>query len=221
MLLPTEDLANACLRVLVSDIISDLILGQALAQKVCEPWFLHGTVSKIVELVTSRPRLAVDGKKILQPDGRQSRLEKFGLLSSHTPAGKNNSPTQHQSSLSAWFWRLLQYAFIAYQSARFILFGLVHAHHLPRRSRHQQHDAPGSTDSPSLPQSPVSSTKHRSDPDARSPRAVINYRLFSCMSTLLDLTIRMPWLASSLGFCQHILGTGPGRYGAANSTLDK
>jgi len=219
VLLPTEDLANACLRTLVSDIISDLILGQALAQKLCEPWFLHSTVSKVVEILTSRPPHAADKKKILQPGGRQSRLEKFGLLSSNMPHRENNSSIGHQSSLSSLFWRLLQYAFIAYQSARFILVGLAHAHHLPRRTRHHQLD--GSTASPSSLKPPVASTRHASDPGGRTPRAVVDYRLFSCMSAMLDVTVRMPWLASSLGFCQHILSTGPGRYGGANSTLDK
>ena len=203
----------------MSDILSDLVLGQALAQKLCQPWFLHGTVSKVVEIMTSRPVHPADDQKILQPDGRQSRLEKFGLLSADTSVRESYSSDQHQSSLSAWFWRLLQYAFIAYQSARFILVGLAHAHRLPQRSRH--HHLDGSTASPSSPKPPVSSSRHSTDPDARSPRAVINYRLFSCMSAMLDLTIRMPWLASSLAFCQHILGTGPGRYGVANSTLDK
>ena len=218
VLLPTEDLSNTCLRTMVSDIISDLILGQALAQKICEPWFLHGTVSKVVEIVRSRATHAVDDKKILQPDERQSRLEKFGLLSSNTHAQENYSSDHHQSWLSAWVWGLLQYAFIAYQSARFILVGLSHAHHQPRRSRHH---VDGSTFSPSLQKLPVLSTRHATDADARSPRAVVNYRLFSCISTMLDLTVRMPWLASSLEFCQHILSTGPGKCGGVNSTLDK
>ncbi|EXJ73074.1 uncharacterized protein A1O5_04223 [Cladophialophora psammophila CBS 110553] len=227
VLLPTEDLANACLRTLVSDIISDLILGQALAQKLCEPWFLHGTVSRVVEIVTSppthaSPANAVDDQKILQPDGRQSRLEQFGLLTSNTATSESYSSDRHQSSLSAWFWRLLQYAFIAYQLVRFILVGLAYAHHLPRRLRHHHHLLlDGSTSSPSKHKLPVSSTGQISDPDHRSPRAVIHYRLFSCMSTMLDLTVRMPWLAGSLGFWQHILSAGPGKYGAANSTLDK
>ncbi|KIW79049.1 hypothetical protein Z517_08889 [Fonsecaea pedrosoi CBS 271.37] len=226
VLLPTEDLANACLRTLVSDIISDLILGQAVAQKLCEPWFLHGTVSKVVEIVTSPPTLAsranaVDDQEILQPDGRQSRLEQFGLLSSNTATQESYSSDRHQSSVSAWFWRLLQYAFMAYQLTRFILVGLAFAHHLPRRTRHQQHLLAGSTTTPSKEQLSTSSTRQVSGPDHQPPRAVINYRVFSCISSMLDLTIRVPWLAGSLGFWQHMLTTGPGRYGAANSTLDK
>ncbi|OAP58062.1 hypothetical protein AYL99_07152 [Fonsecaea erecta] len=225
VLLPTEDLANACLRTLVSDIISDLILGQAVAQKLCQPWFLHGTVSKVVEIVTSpsthaSPANAGDDQKILQQDGRQSRLEHFGLLSANTASQESYSSDRHQSSFSAWFWRLLQYAFIAYQLTRFTLVGLAYAHHLPRRSRHHQHLFTGSTTPPSKDQQPAPSTRQAWGLHHRSPRAVINYRVFSCMSSMLDLTIRMPWLASSLGFWQHLLTAGPGKYGAANSTLD-
>lgn len=226
VLLPTEDLANTCLRTLVSDIISDLILGQVLAQKICQPWFLHGTVSKVVEIVTSRPsqghasssRTTAD-KTILSQDRGRSRLEKFGLLSSKTATQRNYSPARRQSSPSAWFWGLLQYAFIAYQSVRFILVGMAHAHHLPRRSRHVQVDAP--TFPSSVQQPPVSSKRHAADADGRIPRAVIHYRLFACMSTVLDLTARMPWLGCLLSFWQHILAVGPGRYGAPDSTLDK
>ena len=228
VLLPTEDLANACLRTLVSDIISDLILGRALAEKVCEPWFLHQTVSKVVEIVTSRATpasrpSAVNDERILQQDVRRSRLERFGLLSSNTADQENYSSDNTQSPLSAWFWRLLQYAFIAYQSLRFILVGMAHAHHLPRRVRLNHHvGLPTSPLSSShKDKAPVSSTQHLSDADPRSPRAVINYRMFACISTVLDLSLRMPWLASSLGFWQHILSAGPGRYGASNSTLDK
>ncbi len=224
VLLPTEDLANACLRTLVGDIISDLILGQALAQKVCQPWFLHGTVSKVVEIVTSRTTHpsaagAVADQKILHQERPRSRLEQFGLLSSKTAPQENYSSVRHQSSLSAWFWRLLQYAFIAYQALRFILVGMAHAYHLPQRVRHQHFAVP--TSPSSRQSSPVSTKRHTPDPHARSPRAVIQYRLFPCMSTVLDLSVRMPWLASTLSFWQHILSVGPGRYGGLNSTLDK
>jgi len=225
VLLPTEDLANACLRTLVTDIIADLILGRALADKVCEPWFIHGAVSKVVEIVTSRAtgETTVD-EKASQHDERISRLEKFGLLSSKTAGEGNNSPERHQSPTSAWVWRLLQFAFIAFQSLRFILVGIVHAQHLPRRVGQNQHLLDVSTSASSSlysHKSPAPSTRRLSDANSGSPRAVINYRLFSCISTILDLSVRMPWLASSLGFWQHVLSEGPGRYGSANSMLDK
>jgi len=219
VLLPTEDLANACLRTLVTDIIADLILGQALAERICQPWFLHGTVSKVVEIVKTPPSKATINKEILQQEGRRSRLEKFGLLSANAANQRNHSPAQDQSLLSAWFWTLLQYAFIAYQSVRFILVGMAHAQTLPPRVPGRLANAPA-VSSPSQNTSP-SSTRGKSDVDGHPAQAVINYGLFSCISTILDLSVRMPWLAASLSFWQHILAQGPGRYGAASSILDK
>jgi hypothetical protein len=219
VLLPTEDLGNACLRTLVTDVISDLILGQAIGQKISEPWFVHGTISKVVDIVTSRMAQPRDGTGVPDTDGPKDRLEKFGLLSSKLVEKENNSSTRRQSSLSAWLWRLLQYAFVAYQIMRFLLLGLAHAHRLPRRAHAGQFER--------FP--PSSFARQRRTDPARpplvhklsSPRAFINYRLFACMSTILDLTSNMPWFTSSLAYCEHALSTGPGKYGAANSTLDK
>ncbi|KIW16017.1 hypothetical protein PV08_06068 [Exophiala spinifera] len=219
VLLPTEDLANACLRTLVTDIIADLILGQALAEKVCQPWFLHGAVSKLVEIVTSAPSKAATNKAIVRQQERQSRLEKFGLLTDNTADQEDYSSTRHQSSLSAWFWTLLQYTFVAYQSMRFILVGMSHAQTLPPRVRSRCVDTRGPS-SPSKGNS-LSSAHGKSDPDVLSTRAILDYRIFSCISTILDLSIRMPWLAASLSFWQHILVDGPGGLGSASSTLDK
>lgn len=219
MLLPTEDLANACLRTLVTDIIADLILGQVLAERVCQPWFLHGAVSKVVEIVASAPSKAAANKAILQRQGRQSRLEKFGLLTANTADQEHHSSTRHQSSLSAWFWTLLQYAFVAYQSVRFILVGMAHAQTLPPRVHSRCVDTPA-VSSPSKGNS-RSPAHGKSDPDGSCTRAILDYRVFSCIHTILDLSIRMPWLAASLSFWQHILVDGLGGYGSASSTLDK
>ncbi|EXJ81222.1 hypothetical protein A1O3_07512 [Capronia epimyces CBS 606.96] len=224
VLLPTEDLANTCLRTLVSDIIADLILGQVLAEKVCQPWFLHGIVSKVVEIVTARPTVAssIGTSQTLHQNGRQSRLEQFGLLSSDTADREHNSPTRHQSWLSVWFWSLLQCAFIAYQFLRFLFIGMAYAHRLPQRIRHHEsHRVDGSTPSPSTEKSPVASKRRPVGADRYAPRAVISYGMFGCISTLLDLSIRMPWLESSLSFCQYFLSAGPGHLGVPNSTLDK
>ena len=219
MLLPTEDLANTCLRTLVTDIIADLILGQALAEKICQPWFLHGTVSKLVGIVTSSPLRTVDLEESVHENDRQSRLEKFGLLSAKLADQEHYSSAPHQSTLSAWFWGLLQYAYIAYQTLRFMLVGMAHAHHLPQRVRHRQSTASTSLSSSQKP--PLAASQTVPDADARSPVAVINYRVFSCISSVLDMSTRMPWLASSLGWWQHVLNAGLGGYGATDSTLDK
>ena len=40
VLLPTEDLENGCLRALVAEIFSDMILGNGVSGKACKPWLL-------------------------------------------------------------------------------------------------------------------------------------------------------------------------------------
>ena len=215
VLLPTEDLANGCLRTLVSDIIADLILGNALGQRVCEAWFLYDAISNLVATATSRPHPpAAEQKKRLD---RRSRLEKFGLLTSESQDEKVHSSGHHQSPISVWFWRVLQCGYIAYQFFRFILVGLSHARQLPNRGRSREAVPPRTVSkqsSDSLHVVPVAA-------DDRSPRSVLTYTIFSCVSTTLDLSIRMPWLGSTLSFWQHVLSSGPGRLGGPDSILDK
>jgi hypothetical protein len=225
VLLPTEDLANDCLRILVTDIIADLIIGRAVAEKVCEPWFLHGAISKVVEIIASRATGNDASKdKTSQQRENKSRLEEFGLLASNTADEENHSPTKHQSPLTTWFWSLLQHAFIVYQFLRFIFIGLAQARQLAPRIRHTQQVVDFST-SPSSSltsqKTPVSPMLRLSGLDQQTPRAVVNYRVFSCISTILHLSVRMPWLESSFGFWQAILCSGPGHLGKANSMFDK
>ncbi|EXJ95916.1 hypothetical protein A1O1_01041 [Capronia coronata CBS 617.96] len=224
VLLPTEDLANACLRTLVGDIIADLILGQAVADKISQPWLIHGIVSKVVGMVAWRPTAtsSLNAGQTHHPDRRISRLEQFGLLSSNTAEQEHNSPARRQSSLSAWFWKLLQSVFIAYEFLRFLLIGMAHAHHLrPRLRLHKSHQVSASTPSPYSNKSLTASSRRVVDADRPAPRAVLSYRIFGCVSTILDLSLRMPWLESSMSFCQYFLIAGSGRLGALNSTLDK
>ncbi|KIV88110.1 hypothetical protein PV10_09036 [Exophiala mesophila] len=232
LLLPTEDLTNACLRALVTDIIADLILGRAVADRLCQPWFIHGIVSKLVEVVTSSAIGETHAdQSSSQKHDRMSRLEKFGLLPSNNAVQPLDSPVKHQSPFSAWAWRLLQYVFVAYQTIRFFLLGMAHARHLPRRSYyHQQHQHPqrvkslstlSSSSSSRSTEPPTSSMQRHHDASHLLPRAVLDYRLFSCISTILDLSLRMPWLLAGFSFWQHLLCAGPGKHGAVDSTLDK
>ena len=211
-LLPTEDLQNSPLRVLVTDIIADMILGRVVDDRLCEGWFLHETVSKVVDTINSRMQPKVTGAEI-QTDAR-SRLEKFGLLSSKGEEIDNNSPTHRQSTFSAWFWMVLQWIYLALLSVRLIIAGLMHARRLPPRWR--------------PPVAPASPGTKMATPESPSPRGndpsshlVLDYRIFGMISTLLNLSRRMPWLEGSLCFVQHLLTSGTGRVGKPDSLIDK
>jgi PXA domain len=217
VLLPTEDLQNAALRTLVSDIIADLILGQNISAKACEGWFLHETCIKIVEVIKARIEPKAQGKEI-EHDTR-SRLDKFGLLSPKVGDPPSHLSDNDQSLILALFWRMLQHAYLVFLVIRFVVVGLFRARSLPSRGNSL----------PSAPPSPI--TKRGGDPPTPSqscsalpsppPRPMLDYRLFALLSTLLDLSACMPWQTGLLSLCKHGLLTGPGQLGAADSLLQR
>lgn len=210
-LLPTEDLQNSPLRILVTDIIADLVLGRVIEDRLCKGWFLHETVSKIVATINAWTQPKVAGAE-MQADAR-SRLEKFGLLSSKDDNSSNNSPEDSQSAFKAWFWTLLQWIYLALLFVRLTIAGLMHARRLPRRR------------SPIAPASPASETgpgkRLPSNGNDPSSHLVLSYRMFAAVSTLLNLSRRMPWLEGSLCFVQHVLSSAAVRHGQQDSLLDK
>ena len=210
-LLPTEDLQNSCLRILVTDIIADLILGRAIDDKLCEGWFLHQMVSKVVMVIASQTQPKITGAE-MQADAR-SRLEQFGLLSAESEGEQYNSPKKHQSVFARWVWGSLQICYLAFVALRFITVGMIHARRRPARAR--------LTSAPSSP----TSRKPRSDLLAMSSSDqsdfILDYRIFAAVSTLLNLSRRMPWLVSFLSFWQHMLTIGIHRIRPPTSTLDR
>jgi PXA domain len=217
VLLPTEDLQNTCLRTLVSDIIADLILGQAISGKACEGWFLHEIVIKVVEVIKSRIEPKAKGKEI-EHDTR-SRLDKFGLLSTKANDSPPHSSERHQSRIAEVFWRVLQYAYLTFLLARFLVVGLFRARSLPSRS----HSSKSAPPSPIAKKRPSPSTPSQSWSTLPSPpqRPILEYRLLALFSTLLDVSTRMPWLKGLLSICNHGVLTGFGQLGATDSLLDK
>ena len=214
VLLPTEDLDNTCLRTLVGDVIADLIIGQGICAKACEGWFVHSAITKIAEVIRAHLEPKTTGEEI-EVETR-SRLERFGLLSSRDAKEQLHSPIHHQSRLSALFWRILQYGYLLSLFIRFVLTGLSQARYLPPRLRS------------GLPPDHVAKVVVASklpSPSAAgldsTPRPIVEYRLFPLISTLLNLSTRMPWLAGCLSICQHFTTSGPGRVGRTDSLVDK
>jgi hypothetical protein len=119
VLLPTEDLENVCLRTLVEDILSDLLLGNEVSGKICEGWFIWAAVSKAIQLARRRGiDTTKDAVKSNDGDGF-GRLERFGLLSNDRL--ENISPKNNQSRISIWLWKTLYTAYLFYLSLRFVI----------------------------------------------------------------------------------------------------
>lgn len=212
VLLPTEDLQNGPLRTLVNDVVADLIIGQAIANKVCQAWFLHDAITKVVAAINSTMRPKVDGTEL--HDDAKSRLEKFGLLSSQHKSNDLYSPNFNQSRVATWFWRFLHYAYIA-----FLLMRSVWTEFQSIRTHPEMHRR-------LLPSSPRVGTTlqaelHGPNQEGSNLQPVLSFSIFSLTSTFLKMAERMPWMEGIINFWQHILLNGPGHIMQYDSLIDR
>ena len=208
VLLPTEDLENTCLRTLVADVIAESILGNAIGGKVCEGYFIWGSISKLVDVVKARVESKTTGEEI-EVDTR-SRLEKFGLLAEK---GKDRGPNEQngRSTFLSIFWRILQYGYLTFITIRFVIVGLIAASSEPMRS---------STTSKISNTAEMLPMEKTIEPPCQ-PYPILGFRIFPLISSLLDLSSRMPWLSGSLALLQHHLIHGPFQAGATDGILDQ
>lgn len=208
VLLPTEDLENACLRILVADVTAESIIGNSIGGTACEGWFLWASISKLIEVVKSRTKPKITGEGI-EIDAR-SRLEKFGLLSEKEEKTGSSKRSQ-RSTLSFLTWRILQFAYLAFIGVRFVILGFIAASSQPLRSSTTPRTAS------SVEASPI---EKNFDP-ARQPRPILSFRIIRLLSSLVNLRLRMPWLAASLGLLHHHMTRGPLAVGATDGILDR
>ncbi|RMZ92237.1 hypothetical protein DV736_g520, partial [Chaetothyriales sp. CBS 134916] len=215
-LLPTEDLQNTALRILVTDIVADLILRQAIDDKLSDPCFLYSLVSISLHSASSAHQ-AKSRRAAVPPaihaDGR-SRLDKFGLLSTQHQSPRVSQRSSLQSSLLTHFWTVLHFVYLSLVAVRFLILGLLHARQ--RAVRQSFGTAPGSA----APKRARVRAVNKSGND-QVVHGVLDYRLFSALSTLLIMPSRMPWLLGFLAFWQHLLSATTTRPSAFSSILDR
>lgn len=205
ILLPTEDLENACLRTLVADVVAETILGNAIGGKLSEGYFIWGSMSKIIALVKARMEPKTPGNEI-EVDTR-SRLEKYGLLSERGEATRARNDSQRWV-FPTMFWRLLQYTYLALMAVCFVIQGSITAMSRPRRS---------SAMSTMVASSPMA----KSFQARRPPRPLVRFKVFSLISSILNLPLRAPWLSGSLSLLQYHLVSGPLSLGATDGIMDQ
>ena len=212
VLLPTEDLENACLRTLVADVIAESILGNAIGGKVSEGWYIWSSISKLVEVVKAKVQPRATGEAI--KEDTRGRLEKFGLLSEKEEKHKTRKHRgRSRSAFSSWFWMGLQHIYLVVIAIRFVIVGFFLANSQPLRSS----STPRPTELPTA--LPIEKTSQSSARPLCRP--ILSFRVFPLLSTLLDLPSRTPWLAGSLALLQHHLIHGPFTVGATDGILDQ
>ena len=211
ILLPTEDLENPCLRTLVADVIAEVILGNAIGDRACQGWFIWTSIIKLVEMVKTKIDPQKTGEAITIDT--RGRLEKFGLLAGKEEKYETERHRRKQrSGSSSLSWRTLQFVYLAVISIRFVIVGFVAASSQPLRA---------STLTKTQMAHETSPIETESATTLLGPPPILRFRVFSLLSTLIDLPARSPWLYGSLVLLQHHLVEGFFTVAATNGRLDQ
>ncbi|KAI9720803.1 MAG: hypothetical protein M1812_002642 [Candelaria pacifica] len=225
-LLPTEDLENACLRTLVAEIVGEMVLGNGIGGKGSQGWLLWEGITKMAEYV--KRRMGRTDGVLESHEPTKSRLEQFGLLST-TPVNDITRSSGRTSidirpAISEIVWRVVYFAFVAFAVLRFIVVALVTSSSLPPRSPTIYPPTRNSSDSEEG-QPPSNHPKMSSSPPLQRPhppnQPILSMESWACISHLLELDARMPWLSGFFSFLQWMAIAGPGKVGDTDGTLDK
>jgi hypothetical protein len=209
VLLPTDDLENNCLTALVSQIFSEMIIGNGIGGKASEPWLLWEGIMKIAEIIKSSSPESKAQERMDATDARS------GDDSTHFPAIMNKR-TGFGESIQKSFWLILQYAFLAFTTIRFIIITIATSSSLPTREPVKTSVKSVRSD---LSQSYTSEKASHHIFSAKQP--IISMKVWSLASLFLDLDARMPWVSATFAMLQWALLHGPGRVGETNGRLDK
>ena len=215
VLLPTEDLENECLRALVAEIFSEMILGNGVSGKACEPWLLWDAITTVIEALQPRTIKVVE-----EPTVAATRLEQFGLLSQSKESrqssqrGNLTSPGSAASaSISGIFWSIVSFAFMASTAVRMLIYTVAASSSWPSRSKTW-------LSTQSSPQTDVVDASANSLP-SDDQRPILSMSVWATAGRLLDLDMRMPWLSGLFALSHHIALYGPGRVGDTDGALDR
>lgn len=208
VLLPTEDLDNECLTALVGQILSELIIGNVVIGKLSQPWMIWECL-----IITAR----VLGRRSA---GKGSLEEGVVEAIAHEAAGKpTHAPARPSWSPSAFLWSVIHWVFLIFATGKALVVTLASSSSLPPRSSHAD-DKKGKGFGPGI----RSSSKQRAlDLSANAPpkTPILVYKLWACVSTLIELDIRMPWLSGSLSMLQLGAVRTPGRLAGLDGPLDR
>lgn len=215
-LLPPEDRDNPCLVALVTDILGELILGNAICGKLSESWFIWETTTKLIEIALPSATVNIQSEI---PPAAPSRLEQFGLLSTddnHDEHEANQSKAGLFDTLSFLFWQMIHYSLIVLLGLRSFVMLLADSSNLPTRSIFTDNLSRNLDDSTeNLTQSNEYESKSTVD------RPILGMTIWTCCSRFLSIDLRMPWLTATCNLLQWILISGPGMLGGTNSRLDR
>ena len=212
ILLPTEDFENDCLTSLVGQIISEMILGNGIGGKACEPWLLWEGITKIAEVIQAK----LPGSKA--EERIKKSVENTNRADTSSADVKNFSS---RWSLQKAFWMIIQYGFFAFTTVRFVIVTIGTSSSLPSRlplNKKMPGTGPVVEGLQPPPSNIANSSGNQSGP-IKNP--MLTMKIWTCASNLLDLDIRMPWLKATLSILQWFALQGPGELGYTDGMIDK
>ena len=216
VLLPTEDLENDCLTALVGQIFSEMILGGGIGGKASEPWLLWEGITKTAEFIQAQlPK----SKAQVRLDRSNSDVGNSAPLAISGTSGKR---WRIGRSVQKTFWLVLQYVFVAFTALRFIIVSVATSSSLPSRIASTPKVTGSAASKDYIEPSELTKAKITSKgwaPPLKQP--ILKMKIWSCVSSLLDLEARMPWLCATISMLQWGAITGPGELGGTDGMIDK
>lgn len=231
LLLPTEELANDCLRVLVTDIFSDMILGNGVSQKACEPWLLWDAITTIIKVSGPSSSASRETATVAA-----SQLEQFGLVSHPENdehefrrglmhAWSPDAAAAAAASASRLFWTMAQLFFFAFVAARTFVYAVANFSSLPPRSKTwlpvQPWRSADSKDTKHVDMTDGLDTNQAEISPSNDHRPILSMSLWKAAARLVELDLRMPWLSGLLKLAHHVAMFGPGRLGTLDGSVDR
>lgn len=218
VLLPTEDLENDCLRTLVGQILSEMILGGGIGGKASESWLIWEGITKMAEAIKAQLP-----KSKAQARVERSKLDAAMSIPLDINIGVGEKKWRIGQSLQKTLWLSLQYVFVAFTTLRFVIVSIASSSSLPARipaytkitgsaSAKDVVEAPGLTNT-------YTPSRDHIQPPLKQPIPMM--KLWSCLSGLLDLEVRMPWLSATISLLQWKAINGPGGLGNTDGMIDK
>lgn len=186
---------NPCLTALVGQIFSELIIGNIIANKAVQPWLLFEAIC-ITERVLREKKQG--GNRAKPSSGVKVHLS--------GPRGW---------SVQGFFVSIIRLAFLFISTIRFAFNLITMSSALPSR-------ATVVDETKLAPKASVS--KEAVSQVAQSPPAkvpVLSFNAWSCLSNVIDLRSRMPWLGGFVSLLQLGAIHGPGRIAGLDGVLDR
>lgn len=205
----------------MSEIFAEMIIGNTIAGKICEGWFVWETVAKVIDVLSTSKRPAVSTS--ISPTIPQGRLEQFGLLENVKQRGTSIRTPRvgHAERLLQTFWQIIQAIVTVVTILRMLVSALVNAATLPPRLHTSTTEYHVPEKQPLNDLQTTSLDEVQQQLDFPEERAVLNMAAWTMPLTLLSIDVRMPWLTGLVSLLQHLLICGPGMVGSTDSRLDR